>query len=121
MLSLQTTGTLEQPVIGSQESVVQASPSSQEIATFWQPLVLSQESRVQAFLSLQLGACVVQVPLVGIQYPKLQASTVGQDFLGKEQAPLMIAHVSSVHGSPSLHLEAQQEVPSLYELKMKRY
>jgi len=52
-------GVYTQPVAGSQESVVQASPSSQTIGVYTQPEAGSQESDVQALPSSQapsLGA-----------------------------------------------------------------
>jgi hypothetical protein len=61
-----------------QSSLVQGSPSSQVMGGFTHPLALSQESVVQALPSLQPIASWEQRPVPGLQASIVQASLSSQ-------------------------------------------
>ena len=63
-----------QPVAGLQVSVVQLTPSLQEMAVKTQPVALSHESSVQSFPSLQTRGAPAQTPPEQTS-PTVQAST----------------------------------------------
>ena len=93
------------PLVGSQESVVQASLSVTLTWVCFTPLVGSQESVVQALLSFTCGG----VP--GLQLPlPSQVSTPSQTVLLPQDVPevakvfthLPLVHASLVHGLPSV-------------------
>jgi hypothetical protein len=93
-----------QPADGSQESLVQALPSSQLIVSAcWQPLAGSQESLVQALPSSQLIVSACWQPLAGSQESLVQALPSSQLRGVPEQAPA--AHRSlCVQALASLHV-----------------
>src|SRR5262249_2651344 len=83
--SSQLTGVWTQPAVGSQESVVHALPSSQLTGVWTQPAVGSQESVVQAFPSSQLTAAPPR------QAPDWQVSPVVQALLSSHGVPFAFA------------------------------